>query len=459
VPGNAAATPMSAAASTSAPAAAPGPVSLAIAKKLEEMRRGNGLTAAQVATRAVSNSKQLAAKRSEILAADSAIDKANAGYMPSLRLAARYTRLSDIDPVGFALPGAGMVAFPVVLNQFALTATLDVPLSDYLLRVSNGTDAAKHSREAAVLNERALQLSVARDARVAYYEWIRAQGSLFVGDQGVEQARGHLTDAEHAFAAGVISRADVMRAKSGLKAAELFRQRTQSAVRITTDRLRVMMGDPATTQYEVGENILQAPAASAIDETAAVNEAQSKRLELRSLDATTSALRSQTDLARAANYPRLDAQGSAQYSNPNERYFIPDSKFHATWAASLVLSWTPTDLLGTSATTSELTAKTQALESQRADLHDALRLEVSNALSSQETAAFALGASQEQLLASEEGFRARGDLFRAGRSTSVEVTDAETDLTRARLEVVNAYVDLHIAAVQLEHVLGRDQAR
>jgi outer membrane protein TolC len=36
------------------------------------------------------------------------------------------------------------------------------------------------------------------------------------------------------------------------------------------------------------------------------------------------------------------------------------------------------------------------------------------------------------------------------------VTDSETELTRARLELVNAHVDLHIAQVQLAHALGRD---
>ena len=75
-----------------------------------------------------------------------------------------------------------------------------------------------------------------------------------------------------------------------------------------------------------------------------------------------------------------------------------------------------------------------------------------------ENARFAVGAVQEQLAASEEGFRTRGELYRAGRATSVELIDAETELTRTRLELVNAYVDLHIAQTQLDHALGRDQA-
>jgi outer membrane protein TolC len=50
----------------------------------------------------------------------------------------------------------------------------------------------------------------------------------------------------------------------------------------------------------------------------------------------------------------------------------------------------------------------------------------------------------------------RRELFRAGRATQVEVTDAETDLTLARIEAVNAKINARIALVALSHALGRD---
>jgi outer membrane protein len=454
-------------------------VTLAVEKKLATMLKGDGLTSKQVASRALTNSKQLIAKRREVEAASAGVDKANAAYIPSLKLAARYTRLSDIDAPQISFGNQSLVfsqnqaqpgqvqlnelsafplsfGIPVAVNQYALTATLDIPLSDYVLRVSHGVDAAKNGQAAATLNERALRLAVSRDAQVAYYEWIRAQGAEFVADQAVTQANGHLADAEHGFTAGILSRADVLRAKGGVKNAELFQQRTRSAVAVTTEQLRVIQGDEPGTKYEVGENILQAPTQAVTDDAAAVAEARNKRVELQAIDASIASLRSQSSLAHAANYPRLDAQGRAQYSNPNERYFFPDGDFHGTWDVSVVLSWTPTDLIGASATNSELVAKTQALEAQRNDLHDALRLEVTNSLEAFKTASFSVVATKEQLAAVEESYRARTELFRAGRATGVEVTDAETEVTRARLEVVNAYVDLHIAGAQLRHAVGRD---
>jgi len=68
----------------------------------------------------------------------------------------------------------------------------------------------------------------------------------------------------------------------------------------------------------------------------------------------------------------------------------------------------------------------------------------------------ALVSTAQGLVAAEESYRVRRSLFQNGRATSVELTDAETDLTRARLEAINARVDLRIALVRREHATGRD---
>jgi outer membrane protein len=449
--------PPAAAAGAAGPDAPVSKVTQELQAKLENMMRGNGLTSAEVARRAVQSSAQIAAKKRAIESADASVDQAKAGYWPALTLSARYTRLSDIDQPELGVPGFSFT-FPVILNQYVLQAQLNVPLSDYLLRTSKAVKGAHRSRNASELEERATKLSVARDARVAYYQWIRAQGLAFVGAQSVEQAKGHLSDANNAFQAGLVSKADVLRAQSGVKSAELFQERSNSTVQLATTRLRVMMKDEPDKQYEVGENILAplAPLPGTTSEDAALREAVQQRLELKTLTESEQALREQASLARAGNYPRLDAQGTAQYANPNQRIFPQEDKFRGTWDASLVLSWTPTAIFGASAGSRVLDAKAAELVAQRQALLDGLRLEVSQALSAERDAQFAVTVTQQALAAADEGYRVRRELFRSGRATLVEVTDSETELTRARLELVNAHVDLRIAQVELAHVLGRD---
>src|SRR6185436_14371036 len=109
-------------------------------------------------------------------------DQATASFWPKLTGSARYTRMSPIAAV--VLPGgivpareedrvAGPVApgtplflapgfpFPVFENNYALTASLSVPVSDYLLRLSRAVTAAERSTRAALKQEDASKRKVA----------------------------------------------------------------------------------------------------------------------------------------------------------------------------------------------------------------------------------------------------------------------------------------------------------
>ena len=73
-------------------------------------------------------------------------------------------------------------------------------------------------------------------------------------------------------------------------------------------------------------------------------------------------------------------------------------------------------------------------------------------------AVHSLQSSQKGLAAAEEGWRVRKELLAAERATAVELVDAETELTRARIAALNARVDLRVALTQLQHAIGDDTA-
>jgi outer membrane protein TolC len=60
------------------------------------------------------------------------------------------------------------------------------------------------------------------------------------------------------------------------------------------------------------------------------------------------------------------------------------------------------------------------------------------------------------LLAAEESYRARHLLYQNGRATTVELLDAETDLTGARLDAIDARIDARVAEVRLARSVGRN---
>jgi outer membrane protein TolC len=440
--------------------------------------RPGGLTAAVVATRAEATSFDVQSRREDLEAAAAQVDQALLAYFPRLSATGRYTRLSPIDPPVFGnsvvapSAGAGPIppgtplynvpfTFPILLNQTLLQATLNVPISDYILRIPQGYAAATKSEKAAALAESAARLKAATDAKVAYYTWVRAKLQEVVAEQAFIQAKAHVVDAQHAFDAGTVSKADVLRAESQLAASRLLQERAKSMAEVTETQIRVAMHDPTPMAYEVGESIDgDTPTVQGAENLAALwSEAAAARLEPKALEQNSDALREQAKVAKAGHYPRLDAFGDVIYANPNQRFFPLQNRFRATWDVGVQLTYSPNDIAIASANDRNLSARAASVLAQRQALQDGIRIEVTQARNALREAQAAVESTAQGLVASEESYRVRRSLFRNGRATGVEVTDAETDLTRSRLETINARVDVRIAQVRLEHALGRDVVR
>lgn len=447
-----------------------------------QVGRAGGLTAESVALRAARTSTEKRARRADVAVAAAEVERADTGYYPRLSVLARYTRLSPIDPptlgpangslVGTPatapgpLPaGAPLVAipasslsFPVVLDQFLVQAGAVIPLSDYFLRIGQARDAAVLGREAAEHTEAAADSAVRAQAKLTYYSWARARLQRAVTQESVEQARHHLEVTIAARDAGRLPDVDVFRAKSLLSSAELLNERTKNAALLGEERLRTLLHDPSGPPYEVGDDLL-APMGPLddLDPGALYAEAIASRPDLRALSRSGDALRRQRDASSAGNLPRLDAFGNAYLANPSPRVFPQKEEWRATWDVGVQLSFSPNDLASTASANHAIDARQRKLDADRAALADAVRDEIAGAVLAYREAGVARETAERGLEAAEEAYRVRQNLFDLGRGTSVELTDAEAEVLRARLEMIQASVDARVAKVRLEHAVGRDR--
>ena len=415
---------------------------------------GGGLTAGEVARRTTSTSPSIRAKSEELVAAEADVDAATAAYVPTTKLRARYTRLSDTS----GEPIAGIpIRFEQPLNQYQLEAGVTVPVSDYFLRVAPARDAAKFARTAAQKTLEATKSRADSDARLAYYSWVEARLRVIVAEQALSQSSAHLTDAKSRFAAGSASQADVMRIESQLAKSELLVTQTKNLRDLNEERLRTSMHDTGSAGYRIGEDIRK-PLDGRTDTSfsALWSEANAHRPELAALRASQAAQEKSACVERAGYAPRVDVFGNAQYARPNSRVFPAADEFRASWDAGVQLTWTLSDIPTTSARSRGADARARATEAERDDLVDGIRLEVMAARQQVEEARVAEGTTLRALLASEESYRARRLLYQNGRATTVELLDAETDLTGARLEAIDARIDARVAEVRLAYAVGRN---
>ncbi len=446
--------------------------------------RPGGLTSEEVGKRAAATSLRARAREQEVLAAAAAVDKALIATFPRLTLIGRYTRLSPIDEPSFGPgqgsfvvtddgtegplpPGQGLIgvplsafSFPTILNQYHLQANLSVPLSDYLLRTRQGIAAARHSRASAEVTARAARLQDAADAKTIYYGWVRARLQQIVAEQSLEQARAHWSATKVAFQAGWTSQADILGAESRVATAELLVDRARNLVVLIEEQLRTVTHDTRSAPYQIGEDINSRARRADRNESfeQLFAEACRRRLELRALDENLRSLRNQRSVVAAGEWPRLEAFGNAYYANPNPRYQPQEERWRATWDVGVQVTWSPNDYGSTAADARGYGAQVARLEAERRAMEDGLRAEVLQAHQSRQEARSALRTTARGLAAAEEAYRVRCLLFEHGRATSVEVIDAETNLLGARLEQVNAQVNLLVARVRLDHAVGRDAA-
>lgn len=446
-----------------------------------------GLTANQVAQRTLASSKSVKQKRAELEAAEAKVDETTARFLPRLTLRASYTRLSPVAVnFGGALVGAlhpgllgtgpcpggtgtcvldsagvpvGAQQFNIVSvdNNYDLTAQLDIPLSDYVFRLSDAAASASANRQAAQLNLRAERLKVASDARVLFYNWLRAKGQVAVAEASLNSTKARLKDAHASYTLGAISKADLLRLEALEASTELVVKDAQSMQQLAEQQLAIVMGDKTAGPYAVGEDVL-APETHQVGDSlpGLVNQAYARRLELRAIAEASRSMRRGASAVHAGSLPRIDATGAIDYANPNPRYFPPTQKWNATWSVGVAATWTIDDTFANNAQADELKANARALDAQREALKDAIRQQVTKDYLDRDKARVAIQTTARQVQAAEEAYRVATDLYRVGRATTTELIDAESDLLSARLKALNARIDLKVADTQLRHAVGSD---
>jgi outer membrane protein TolC len=136
--------------------------------------------------------------------------------------------------------------------------------------------------------------------------------------------------------------------------------------------------------------------------------------------------------------------------------FPPQDEFKSSWDVSAQLSWAVGDIPGALASRRATEARASQLDAQARALADQIEVEVTRGLLDVAQADLAVSTTARGLESAEESYRVRRLLFQNGRATSTELLDAETDLTRTRLEALDARIDARVARVRLSYVLGDD---
>jgi outer membrane protein TolC len=436
----------------------------------------NGLTGDAVARRSLVTSFTVKQYAETLRASAARVDQAFQAFLPRLRVSGSLYSVGISNPpslgtvvVDSAAPGpigltdvaqgklkAVPLALPTVLGAYLLEATVTVPVSDYFLRLCHQYESATSERDAARYDLESQKASSTANARVAYYTWLRSRGAVAVSVLALEDQKTHLALAENQLKFGRASRADVLRAETGVASAELALEQAKNLADVSEKQLRVAIHAEDDEELVPGESLDTALVPVQGLERALEDEAIARRPEIKAFAARARSLRKQATAARNAGLPTLSASGNAIAANANEGALGPTSNWIGVYYFSAQLSWSPNDVGVQASAAADALHRAGALEAQALALQDSIQVEVKQDFLSVRQADVSISTAERELASAEEGYRVARALFDNGRSLSTQLTDAETDLTRARLDLLNARANARIARVELEHALGRD---
>ena len=399
-------------------------------------------------------SRMLSIGKEKIKAADARVDEVQASRLPALKFQTGYTRLSQVPPFIVSLPIPGTTPFtiaPVILDNYVMKLSAAQP-------VFTGFKL-ENLEESAELSAKAVQSDYDKDKneliamiKTQYWGFVKAQQFVRVAKENVEMLKAHLRDVEIMNKGGMVQVNDVLKVQVQVTEAEYRLLEATNQKQLAMMGLNNALRLPLTTNLETSEN----PSLSMIEKPldSMLMEAIEYRPDLKAADFRVKAGQSQVKVAEASWYPQVSVFAEYNYNNPNMRIVPARSQFDDTWAAGIQLSM---DVWNWGLNSSQ----TQQAEAQLAQALDAsmltresIQIEVMQAYTLMKQASDKIPVTEMSIKLAEEQVRTINLRFKNGNAIMTDVLDAEMALLMAKMNKVQAIIDLEIAKVKLEKSIG-----
>jgi outer membrane protein TolC len=425
----------------------------AAARALRSIYVPGGLTSSQAVAQVVATSPDLDRTKTLLLDAKGGAMQAMSGLVPQLALLGRYSRLSPVNNPSYDIPGLGTLSFPSLTQQLASDATLVYSFTDSLAEALPAYRAAKKNEVAAGHQIEAERNNVAFAARQAYYEFARAEAGLGVANFALEAAESQRKETESLVQAGSAARVDLLRVEAQQEAARVAVERAKLGLQVTTRALQALMHteELPTLGEDLSGPVADMPAQT---EEALKERAFRDRPDLLALRTYIVASKHQLRSAIGGRMPDLLIRGSAQYSNPNLRVIPQQDGFEATWEAGAVIRWSPNETVRAQGRAKQLQAELERAHADVISLQDLIRVEVAEGYHGMLAARSAMASARLGLSAAREGYRVTREQLQAGVVNTTTLLQAQAELIRAQVDVVDSAIGLRVASAQLRRAIG-----
>ena len=328
-------------------------------------------------------------------------------------------------------------------NQFAVT----VPI--YSAARDAAVEAARYTREGkgAVLEAQyqTSKLQAAKD----YYGLIMNRNKVDIAQQSVRDYDAHLTNVNQQYAVGIVAKSDVLASKTSLAEAQTNLVSTKNAADIAESTLNKYIGLPVATKVETADRELgYAPYNVTLEQARAY--AMLHRAELVEAAMAVKQAEENVNKAKAGHLPSVDGSLSKSWGGDSWSG-TGDSN---SWTIGAGVTWSIWDGGATNESIKVQKANLEAAKEANLEQIDTVALQVHQAYLDMKAAEQTINSTRVAVEQGQENFRIATLRYRAGVGINLDVLDAETKLSTARNNYVDALYNYNIAVATLEQAMG-----
>jgi outer membrane protein len=386
--------------------------------------------------------------RIQALIAGEQIVRARSGLLPQIN--SQTTQTIYDDPlkfkIGVSAPGMpGGVSFAQTNRNFwGNQTTVNQLLFDFWGTPSK-YQAAIMGHKASLLDTAQTQDNVFLTVAQGYFKTLRAKKLVEVAQQTVVDLKQHLKIAQDQYQFGVVTFNDVLQAKVSLADAEQNLIVAQTDYIDTRSALNKVLMLPVTAPTVLkDENVVIKPWG--------LEQATDAALKQRSdLKASVDRIRQQEKTVtetRSQYYPKFSVQGGYFYQVNNAT--VNDSQ----WSVIFAMNWNIFSGLDTKAAVSQAKLKVEQLQEQHKDLNEQVQLDVQNAHLKVKETLDRIKTTETAVTQGVENLRLNEERYKESVGTATDVIDAETLLTRTRVNYWAAVYDHQMAKSQILWAVG-----
>jgi outer membrane protein len=394
--------------------------------------------------------------REGVTGAEAQKQEAFTGFLPKLSTSYNYTRLNEAPT--FLFPGIPPAISRSVMTTgtqdnytWALEAKQPIFAGGGILA---NYEASRFGLDVARMEERGVVLDTVQEVRIAYFSVIKAEKLLEVARQSVKQLEAHRNMAQSFFDVGMIPRNDLLHAGVQLANGQQFLVRSENGLELARSKLNTVLRRGIDAPVKVEDIFACKPFEKSLGECLKV--ALENRPEIKAYSLKVEQAKKMVSQARSEFFPNVNLVGN--YSRVGDTPGVSGNAYkdQESWYVMAVANWNFWEWGRTKNRVDVSKSRENQITDALTNVRDQITLEVKNAYLLLHEAEKQIVVSKKAIEQAEENFRITQERYKEQVTTSTDVLDAQTLLTRAKSDHTNALGDYHISHARLERAMGTE---